>query len=329
MLYWGNFKMKKILVLQAFTMASILYKDLIEDKNTTVIYVNDNDKGKLVRSIRSAHTCLRAAQYGELPLKEYWYRKILLDHYSDGDVFIFQLDSAMRVGLKNLEYLRKLNIPSYLILLDSVNAHSWTMKYGRKYVFSKVWKKIASFDFSDCINYGFTYLEYAYYSLIPMRYKETTNYDLYYAGRLKEKDTRTDIIKHIANRVNGRIKFKVILTGIKKKKIEVENANIYKSNLPYEKILENVMDSNCILELLQPGQSNQTVRYFEAVCYGKKLLTNNPNLDKLPFYNSQYMRKINTVEEIDLDWVRKKEYVNYNYDNSFSPLRIYQILGLD
>ena len=98
-------------------------------------------------------------------------------------------------------------------------------------------------------------------------------------------------------------------------------------DLPYEKVISDVKSSNCILEIVQSGQSAQTARYFEAICYNKKLLTNNFSINKFPFYNKKYMKCFQTYDEIDLDWVRTKEEIDYGYKNEFSPLKILDLIN--
>ena len=79
-------------------------------------------------------------------------------------------------------------------------------------------------------------------------------------------------------------------------------------------------------DLLQPNQKMQTIRYFEAVVYNKKLLTNNPYIYDLPFYDSRYMKVFSRPEEIDVDWIRKKESIHYDYNNEFSPCNLVNVL---
>ena len=81
--------------------------------------------------------------------------------------------------------------------------------------------------------------------------------------------------------------------------------------LPYAKVLADVLATNCILEILPEGQKAQSLRYLEALCYNKKLLSNNPDLKNIPFYDARYMRSFAHVEDIDWEWVRRKEEVNY------------------
>jgi hypothetical protein len=87
----------------------------------------------------------------------------------------------------------------------------------------------------------------------------------------------------------------------------------------YEKILSETISSNCILEILQNNQHGATLRYFEAVCYNKKLLTNNKDIIYYPFYNPKWMKVFTNISEIDIEWLRTNENIDYKYNGEFSP----------
>ena len=97
--------------------------------------------------------------------------------------------------------------------------------------------------------------------------------------------------------------------------------------MPYEKVIGNILSTNCVLEMVAKGQKVQTARYYEAVCYNKKLLTNNPNIKELSFYNPQYMKYFENIEDIDFEWVKRKETIDYHYNNEFSPNHILKELN--
>lgn len=92
--------------------------------------------------------------------------------------------------------------------------------------------------------------------------------------------------------------------------------------LTYEKSLEKALGANCILEIVQPGQQALTIRPFEAICYGRKLLTNNPTIKEFSYYDPRYMRYFEKVEEIDWEWVQNTENADYGYKGEFSPLNL-------
>lgn len=80
-----------------------------------------------------------------------------------------------------------------------------------------------------------------------------------------------------------------------------------------------MLSCNCILEVLQQDQAGSSLRYFEAVCYNKKLLTTNKDIVNYPFYDSRYMKVFTDLSDIDMQWVKKTENINYGYIDEFSP----------
>ena len=64
------------------------------------------------------------------------------------------------------------------------------------------------------------------------------------------------------------------------------------------------------------------MRYFEAITMNKKLLTNNSAVVDFPFYNSKWIKIINSLEDIDLDWIKADEQIDYGYQDEFSPIHL-------
>lgn len=89
---------------------------------------------------------------------------------------------------------------------------------------------------------------------------------------------------------------------------------------PYTEILKADMQANCILEILQPGQDSYTLRFQEAICLNKKLLTNNKNVKKEKYFNPEYIQIFEKAEDIDWDFVKKRIEVDYKYEGEYSPV---------
>lgn len=60
--------------------------------------------------------------------------------------------------------------------------------------------------------------------------------------------------------------------------------------LSYQEVLQNTLQARCILEIVQAGQRAPTLRQFEAVCYHRKFLTNNPDIFNFSYYCPRYIR---------------------------------------
>lgn len=138
--------------------------------------------------------------------------------------------------------------------------------------------------------------------------------DLVFVGNDKGRRNLILDIKKAAED-NG-IKSDFRITG-SKKNLVVD----YVEYLPYTEIIEADLKSNCILELLQPGQKSFTLRTQEAICLGRKLLTNNKNIANEEFYDPRYIEIFEKVEDIDWNFVKDRDEVDYsNYVEDFSPI---------
>lgn len=91
---------------------------------------------------------------------------------------------------------------------------------------------------------------------------------------------------------------------------------------PYPQTLEETLKARCILDITQKGQAGLTLRPYEAVCYNRKLLTNNKAILDFEFYDPRFMQYFEKVEDIDWDWVKEDIKVDYHYNGEFSPLRL-------
>ena len=92
--------------------------------------------------------------------------------------------------------------------------------------------------------------------------------------------------------------------------------------IPYSEALRRTLEAKCILDVVRPNQTGMTLRYYEAVTYNRKLLTNNPSLFSFPYYDERFMQYFEKVEDIDWDWVKEDIEVDYHYNGEFSPLRL-------
>lgn len=92
--------------------------------------------------------------------------------------------------------------------------------------------------------------------------------------------------------------------------------------IPYEQVLRESLKANCILEIVRPGQAGLTLRSYEAVCYNRKLLTNNKAILDFEFYDPRFMQYFEKLEDIDWDWVKEDVEVDYHYNGEFSPLHL-------
>lgn len=310
-------------------MADIMFHDLIKDDKTQVFYVSKPMKNQSLNFIRGVHTSIKLTKYFEPPFKTVWYLNDIIKMIDDDTVLLLQIDSMIHMGIRLLEYIRAKRplVKLVLILVDSVHAHSWTMKYAKKYIFNFNWDLILSYDNHDCKEYGFTYLGLSYYSKIDDIAASNKKSDIYYIGSVKNEDSRKKVLERINSGCQmNHINTNFTLIGYKKSELDESNIKTCENNISYRQVLSELMSSNCILEIVQPGQMKQTVRYFEAVCYNKKLLTNNRYIIQLPYYDPRYMQVFDDEDKIDFEWIRDYSTNDYHYQGEFTPKEIYNLI---
>ena len=190
---------------------------------------------------------------------------------------------------------------------------------------------IYSYDLDDVRQLGFKYAEI--YSRIEEYNLKDNNvaFDVYYCGSISKswKLTRFEYVnstyRHLIE-AGVKCDFHLVCeNGISVN----ECVFLDGKRIPYNDVIKQTIDSNCILEIVSNGKYGATFRYFEALAYNKKLLTNNYRITELPFYNKKYMRIFSDPAEIDIDWCKAKENVDYGYNDDFSPANFYDTVIKD
>ena len=209
-----------------------------------------------------------------------------------------------------------------LMLEDAMEASSPSLLAVKDLIIEKKWDVVFSVEKKDCEKYGWRYVGQMYSSRKKNAKRNRTSRDLYFVGGLKggREELILSCFKELTSKgVNCSFDLWCHTTQQYKERMKSRNLNFRKHFLKYSTVWKNVEESNCILEILQNNQESETLRWFEAVYLNKKLLTNNPNVVNLPYYNHQYMHYFKTTDDIDIEWVKTKEIVDYGYKGDFSP----------
>ena len=179
--------------------------------------------------------------------------------------------------------------------------------------FVRQFDAVITYDHEDALAFGYAYVD------IPVWKSDApapcVDSDLYFCGRDKQ---RADLLYSVYNRLTAAgLKCRYHVVG----SLDSDYARqdiMFTDWAPYPDVVAELRASGCILEMIAPQNRGATLRYKEAVLYNKKLLTNNPDLEKLPYYDPRYMRYFQTVEDIDIEWLRRSEPIDYGYQGEFS-----------
>ncbi|MGN0707575.1 MAG: hypothetical protein ACI4JC_06195 [Faecalibacterium sp.] len=271
------------------------------------------------------HTSKKINNIIRLPYQDYWIKnKNYAKRYPfRADIvyhIIFFNTSFDFFPLADLKELQKHNnIKMSVVLIDSCEKKD-TMKFQEYFKYLD-FKNIYTFDKGDSLRYGFKFTHQMYSKLPVTNKKQMRQSDIYFIGYNKGRATKICELYRFLTAKNVICDFTI--NGSVDEISEVDCDGVFTNRYAsYQDVINEIQGANCILEMLQDGQEGTTLRYYEAVCYNKKLLTNNESIKEYEFYNPEYMKIYTDLNEIDIGWLKQKNKVDYQYKGEFSPLKL-------
>ncbi|MGN1131303.1 MAG: hypothetical protein ACI4RL_00240 [Ruminococcus sp.] len=294
--------------------------DLEKSDDVTILDKPYIIKNNFLKKLKTLHFSNKLNSVINIPGKSMWNRYSTVHNFPFVDnVKYFVIFNNSSISEYSPELIRKLgkkkNIELVLYFSDPVDA--FVAQKAKKIAQQVSFKHIFSFDPDDCKKYNYTYIN-ALYSKKEFEKVDEISNDLYFVGENKGRLPILNTIYDNAKKNNASPYFRI-------QRVPDEECDrkdiIYNKRIPYLATLEELQYANCILDIVQEGQSGVTLRYYEAICYNKKLLTNSTTVKSMPYYNPKYMQVFRNVEDIDWDWVKDDSPVDYEYKNDFSPVR--------
>jgi hypothetical protein len=180
---------------------------------------------------------------------------------------------------------------------------------------------IYSFDKGEAFNNNFSYYEEQPFSFYNVRKnKSLPPSDVVFVGRAKTRFNEIIQIFELLEENGLTCDFHII--DVPKAEQKYTDKIKYPNYVDYYKLLQHVISSKCILEILQDDGISPTARVSEAILYEKKLLSNCQDLKTKPYYNPKYISLFSSWQNIDIDFLKKNiESIDYKYKENLSPLR--------
>ena len=299
-----------------------MFSDMLKIPGAVVTSNIFNISNPILKMINRIHMSVKIAEHISLPFKKIWDKFYITDavNKNPGKKYIIILTNVS-VKKFNIDYLKQLtkkdNASLVLILADS----SVSMRKGffPLHIIKQInFDLIYSFDQDDCKNYNFIYTN-SIYSKKDVDTQPMRKAHLFFVGRVKG---RLDQLIQIAKKAdeNSCVCNFLIHGADKKTRKGVKGITYIEKYITYDDALSMILSSGCLLDINQAGQSGMTPRVYDAIFYNKKLITNNKNVTQLKYYNPEYMKIINDIDEIDYNFIKADTPVDYNYKGEYSPL---------
>lgn len=310
-----------ILIAPGSDYGNAMWSDINKLDNGIVLGKVIESESKILDFIHHIHFSFTLNKIMQLPFQNIWHRLYSLSNLkldSEKSYCIIYTDiSACRTDVKYIKRLRCMkNVTTVLILVNTMIKKEIILRKRLPF-----FDFVFSFDKLDCKRYGFLYYP-TNYSVVPLKSSGFKDNDVFYVGVSKG---RQDLLEKIFLKfTKNNIKCLFYISGTSKKNILGIHYNKW---LSYKEVLMRIDKSNCILEVMEGQQQGVTLRAMEAICYNKLLITNNTSIKASPFYKTGNILVFNNIEDIDINFIKLHNSVDYNYNNEFSPIHLLESIN--
>lgn len=237
------------------------------------------DDIKIKKDLWRWHKRLRHVGFpSDLLIRRYIKKK--LKDINDDDLIIFKDDRLHTPMIQS--FLKELPGKKILLLRNPVSSN---------YV-SNVrvhFQSIYTFEKDKSEQFGIKYTP----QFLPIGYSDLNRFNsltlnnknkiCFFLGRDKSRVSILTMLSEKLKKVGCNIDFSIV-----KDKTSIINSDFYiEEEIPYYHSLLKMILSDVIVEINQDGQTGYTLRTMEALCFNKKLISNNLNLLNEPFYSSE------------------------------------------
>jgi hypothetical protein len=259
------------------------------------------------------------------PLKGMWNRFLFNIDFDNNQPICFIFNERM-LFLDNygfVDYLKR-KYPNSKFVCFLQDLSTTIQNVNLNIIFSKFDLSI-SYDEREASKLGIIYHPTPY-SHFPFERSNTGKpSDVLFVGRAKNR--LNDIIGVYEKLTQNGLTCEFYIFGVDPKEQLYPDEIRYNVLLSYEQNIERVLNTKCILEMLQRGAVGFSLRTWEAIMYDKLLLTNNKLIEQAPFYKSEFIHCYGDVSDLNLEFMKNlKREVNYNYKDKLSPFFLLDFL---
>ena len=301
-------------------LAEGMFADIVGMDNVKMIKPYIKEPSRVMRKAFSVCAANNYLHNIFLPLSKVQESKYQLSKVICADELNCIIFSDMTLHSFSEIYLKRLrsmpNVHLSVLFLNSTKVISLEKLKKKLAIFDK--GDIYTFEDRDAREHGWNYVD-SFYSTPKINISIKTHPGVFYIG---QAGNRIDSIHAVYSKLTaGGINVDFNVVGCpNEKKLTGDNLN-YIDGMNYFETIEHMCALDCILEVQSRGQVAPTLRYHQAISMNKKLLTNNLNVSKLPFYNPDFIKIFSKAEDIDINWLKTPLKVDYGYDGRYSPVK--------
>lgn len=268
-----------------------------------------------------------------LPFRMIWNRKIIgkiCFQEKKPICFIFAMSGLRRYFDTDLiDFIRRTYPDSKIVLLrrDVIEKALREIKVNKVEDITHTFDRIYSINSYDVHQYGLTPINVMCSRYPVQENNSIPDSDAIFVGKTKDREEAVNKIYCKLTEAGLKCDFTLLIDG-NEKNIHPGIRTI-RSSMPYEEMLQRTIKSKCIIEITQQNIDSFSSRYLEALCYNKRLITDVKAVTSSKYYDPKNMFVIEKPEDVNPEFIKSKEPVNYHYDDFYSPINMIKSIDID
>lgn len=262
--------------------------------------------GWLSKKLYSLHFTPRINNIVSLPFKSLWNNFFFKNLDKDDRILFLIFQNWLRVDetTGTISYIRRCfencKITLFLQDVESSLINPYTLKKIDLLSYKSKCDLIISFDKEEAEKFNFSYHP-TVFSHRHISYSKKETSDVFFIGKHKG---RLKLLIDIYDKLScSGLNCLFIIQGVPcNQRIQREGIIYIDASISYYDVLEYIYNTQCILEILQPGAVGYTYRVWEAISYNKRILTNNLSLKESPFFDKKYVSLFSDASNVDLSF---------------------------
>lgn len=303
----------------------VMFADIVDDDN--VEYIGDPSKyynfGNIKKKLYDWHYSPYLNYFFNIPFKYLWNTEIFKNNNDlRPKCFVFLMGWLVNSREPFFKFLKRKYKDCKLVLYfeDLVSSRS-SLNLG---LIDKYFDLVLTYDKGDADKFHFVYCP-TFLSKISGVSSKGNIFDVCFVGAAKN---RYDCVMNLYQYLTSKgLKCDFTVAFLQENQIKIQGVNYIDNQMSYIEYLQHVLNSRCILEIQQDGAVGFTLRTWEALLYGKKMITNNKSILKADFYSPSQFLYFSTLEDIDVKFVREENcFDTESYKGILSPINFLNII---
>lgn len=290
---------------------------LCQNKNISLLNNKVPVNGKWKNQLARIYFSWRINKLFPMPFKSIWYKQLGLYlkklGFDKGGCIIIYDHNVFGGEETFIGYIRK-KYPVAKMVYVFTNIVEFTSAKEKNYVekLNDWYDVVFAFDPEDAKKYNFAYSPLIYdpdpaYDKDATENKENT---VFYVGQAKDRLPSLMAAYQKLKKLGVQCNFHI--AKVPEEDIIQADDITYNQWMSYAEAVTAIQKSTCLLDAIQGNSTGLTIKTCEAVCYDKKLITTNKHVTEYPFYDSRYIRIVESPEDIDEAFFNENREVHYS-----------------